>query len=111
MYMHEKRIAKNIIRRVHKDYGKDIKKITVSLGELVGISKKELGKNLKKEVSWTINFTNEKSHIKCLCGYEGPARINDRGHDYVMFECPQCGNPLPRPIKGHEIKIIKVEKK
>lgn len=109
--MHSRKIAKDIINHVNKNYGKEVKKVTISFGELVGISKEHIGEILKREAQWTVRFTSERSHIECLCGYEGPARISDRGHDYVMFECPQCGSPLPKLIKGNEIKVVKVEKR
>jgi len=108
--MHGKRVAKDIVLHVKKNYSAKVKKVTISLGELAGISKEELDRALKAEAAWNFSIVSERNMIGCLCGYQGPARISDKGHDYVMYECPQCGSPLPKPLKGHEIKVVKVEK-
>ncbi len=109
--MHGRRIAKNIVNYVKKNYGEHVEEITLAMGELVGLSKHELEDLIKRETSWKVHIVDEPGLVECLCGYRGPPKISDRGHDYVMYECPQCGSPLPKPLRGHEIKVVNVKMK
>jgi len=105
--MHETIIAGKIIEEAEKLGVK--KQIEIECGELGDLSKEELKEALKEMSDFKIKVTGKVSMIKCSCGYEGRAKIVDRGHGYCLYNCPECENKKPEVIEGGEIKIIGVE--
>jgi len=72
------------------------------------ISQKDVD-DLKSTIEgWKFEVTEVKSKIKCDCGFQGVAKIVDRGHGYCVFSCPFC-NSKPDVLEGGEIKIVAVE--
>ena len=104
--MHETVIVNKIIEEAKK-LG-NIKEITVEVGELCGITPEEVEETLKKMTDWKVKTNFKESRIKCQCGYEGTAKIIEKGHGYCLFNCPKCGKK-PEVIEGGEIKIKSVE--
>ena len=103
--MHEHSFTESIIKDI-KDQDKVIG-ISIELGDLVGIEKEHLKEHLGEHTGWDVEINTKKSKVKCDCGYEGEAKIRERLHDLVIFECPECGN-LPEVLEGKNIKIVKV---
>ena len=103
--MHDAVIAQSIL----KDLGKqgEVLKAHLLVGELYGIEPAHLLEHLK-EVS-DIDFTVEQvpSRVKCSCGYQGRAKIVQRFHDFVLFECPACES-TPDVLEGDKIVIGEV---
>tara|TARA_Y100000310_G_C20641106_1_gene793933 strand:+ start:234 stop:548 length:315 start_codon:yes stop_codon:yes gene_type:complete len=104
--MHETVIANKIIEQA-KLAGAS-KAIQVEVGELAELTEEEIKTTLTQLSDWNITTIFRKSHVKCNCNYQGPAKIIDKGHGFCYFKCPSC-NENPEVIKGGEIKIIGVE--
>jgi len=104
--MHEHIFIENIISQVpNKD---NVISIEIELGDLAGIESAHLREHLIEHTGWKVDVKTVKSQIKCDCGYSGEARILQRLHDLVIFECPECGNDDVEVIVGKDIKIGKV---
>lgn len=103
--MHETVIAKKIIEDT-EHHGK-VKSITIKVGELAPVTPEQLKPTLKAMVNWDVKIDKEKSKIKCSCGYEGSAKIIERGHDICLYICPKC-TKVPEVLAGKDIKIIKI---
>ena len=104
--MHEIKIAQKIIKEAKKQGVKQ--EIEIEVGELSDIASDELKEALAGLIRWKITAVERKSKVQCACGYVGRAEIIDRGHDYCIFKCPQCGNN-PNVLEGGEIKLIGVK--
>jgi len=103
--MHEISFAKNIINQIEKK--EKVKKIELEVGELAELTTEEIKTAIKNLKDWDVAIQKKDSKVKCSCGYEGPAKIIERQHDIVIFECPNCGN-IPKILEGDKIKIKKV---
>lgn len=106
--MHGIGIAKKIIEEVNKKKKKNIKAITLEIGELANITAEELKKNIEDLSNWQVNLLKKKSVVKCKCGYKGRANIKERLHDIILFNCPKC-NEIPEVISGDKIIIKSIE--
>lgn len=84
-----------------------VKEILLEVGELAGIEAEHLKEHLKERVDWKIDVVEKKARVRCDCGYEGEAKIRERLHDMVVFECPVCGD-IPKVLEGKDIKILKI---
>lgn len=104
--MHEHSFIQKIIEQVPEK--EKVIEIEIELGELVGIEPEHLKKHLIDETNWNIKITTIKSKIKCSCGYSGQAKILQRLHDIVIYECPMCKNDILEVLEGKDIKITKV---
>jgi Zn finger protein HypA/HybF involved in hydrogenase expression len=104
--MHEHHFIQNIIKDIPNK--EKVKEVEIELGELVGIEEKHLKEHLEDETGWDIRIIEKKSKIRCLCGYSGPAKIIQRLHDMVIYECPNCGMTEVEVLEGDKIKILKV---
>ena len=104
--MHEHHFIQHIIEQV-PDKEKVIS-IEIELGELVGIEAEHLKEHLIEHTGWKVDVKVIKSKIKCACSYVGEAKILQRLHDMVIYECPSCGNDDVEVIEGKDIKIVKV---
>ncbi len=103
--MHETAIANGIISEVEK-HG-NVREISLEIGELAHVPAKDLLGCLEKLVDWKINHSEIKADSLCSCGYRGPPKILQRGHDSFMIECPDCKS-IPELRGGTEIKILSV---
>ncbi|MFH2020234.1 MAG: hydrogenase/urease maturation nickel metallochaperone HypA [archaeon] len=104
--MHDSVIAQSILRDLKK-YG-DVKKAELEIGELFGIESDHLLEHLKEVSSIIFSAVRTPSDVSCSCGYNGRAKIIERLHDMVLFECPRCGE-APEVLSGDKIVIKKVE--
>ena len=105
--MHDVVISKSILKDL-KSFGK-IKKAYIEVGELFGIEPDHLLEHLKEATSVEFDVMQAESKVKCECGFIGRAKITERLHDMVFFECPKCGE-IPKVISGDNIVIRKVER-
>ncbi len=105
--MHEQAIAQAIIKEAEK-HGK-VKSMTLEVGDLAHLSAQETEEVLKQMTDWDIMITQKRATVKCECGYEGEPEIVERGHDHLIFKCPECGDMMPKIIDGKDIKIVEVE--
>lgn len=90
-----------------KESKRDISHVCLELGELVAIEKEDLLDALKNLSKISFSIESKASFVKCACGYSGSARIRERLHDFVIFDCPKCGN-VPEVIFGDRIEIKKI---
>ena len=134
--MHEINIADRIFRDARGAGATHF--LRVEIGELCEITKEELEEGLGKVTNvnvvgslqdfggtilqssnsekdfelgeWKFKVDFVESKIKCSCGFEGRAKILDRGHGYCLYGCPSCGSTGEKVsvIKGGEIKIVGV---
>ena len=63
--------------------------------------------HLRERINCEVEVVEKFSRVKCKCGYLGKAKIRERLHDLVIFECPKCGN-VPEVLEGKNIKILSV---
>ena len=106
--MHDLIFTESIIKNVPNP--KDVTSITLEVGELSGIEKDHLKEHLVERTGWIVDVIGIDSKVRCLCGYEGRAKIKERLHDLVIFSCPKC-DLLPEVLSGSDIKIAKVRYK
>jgi Zn finger protein HypA/HybF involved in hydrogenase expression len=104
--MHEHIFIENIISQVPNK--ENVEKIYIELGDLAGIESEHLKEHMVEHTGWGVEIKLVKSKIKCDCGYIGEARVLQRLHDLVIFDCPECGNDEVLVIEGKDIKIGKV---
>lgn len=104
--MHEHSFIDAILRSIKNP--DEIIAIELEVGELAGIESNHLKTHLKERFDyWDIEIEEKQSKIKCFCGYEGPAQIRERLHDFVVFDCPMCER-IPEVLEGQDIKILKI---
>ncbi len=103
--MHEHSFVEAILRDV-KDLDK-VKEISLEVGELVGIEAGHLKEHMEEGRNFGVEVETKDSEVKCECGFNGRARILERLHDIVVFDCPECGG-IPEVVDGQDIKILKV---
>lgn len=103
--MHEHSFIQAIISPIENK--ENVKAVNIEVGELAGITPEHLKEHLVEETGWEINIQNKPSFIVCECGYKGPARIKQRLHDLVIYDCPKC-EKTPLNADGKDIKILKV---
>lgn len=103
--MHEHTFTQSILSNIKNR--QDVTKITLEIGELVGIEPKHLASHIKEQTNWNIKTIQVPAMVKCNCGYKGKPKILERIHDLIIFNCPACGQ-LPKITKGNKIKIINV---
>ena len=103
--MHEHSFVKAIISPVKNK--KNVRGIKIEVGELAGIEPSHLKEHLFDETKWEIQTIEKSSKVKCSCGYIGKARIKEKLHDLILFDCPNCGK-IPEILEGKDIKILKI---
>ncbi len=105
--MHDSVIAESILKDL-ESYGK-VKKAYIEVGELFGIEPDHLLSHLKEISSIEFSIAQTESKVECgNCGFIGRAKIIEKFHDFVLYECPECGSEVD-VIKGDKIKIAKIE--
>ncbi|MBU0466406.1 MAG: hydrogenase maturation nickel metallochaperone HypA [Nanoarchaeota archaeon] len=105
--MHEIHFAERVREEAEKMGAS--KGVKVEVGELAEISAGELEEALKGMVDWDVDVRFVESKIKCDCGFNGRARILDRGHGYCVWNCPVCSRKPLEVLQGGEIKVVGVE--
>ncbi len=103
--MHEHSFIEGILKNV-QDLDK-VKKLKLEVGELVGIEAEHLKEHMEEGRNFEVEVLGGKSRARCECGFDGRARILERLHDLVIFECPECGS-IPEILEGDKIRILKV---
>ena len=103
--MHEHSFIEAILSNI-KDIN-NVKEVLIEVGDLAGVEKEHLKEHMLEKVSFSISVIGKKSDVLCDCGFRGEAKIRERLHDLVIYECPLCGD-LPKVIEGNNIKILKV---
>ncbi len=103
--MHEHSFIEAILKDVNNR--DDVNRITLEVGELAGIEGEHLKRHIMERFNWAVEIIERMSKVKCECGFEGRARILERLHDLVIFECAQCGW-VPEVLEGKDIKILKI---
>ncbi len=108
--MHEHTIAQKIIKQAN--HYKNIKSITVEVGELAHLPSDEMKQILERLTNWEIKIIPKKAIILCVCGHRGEPKILQQLHDNNIYECPKCSFSLPQILDGKEIilKEIEIEK-
>ncbi|MFH1210015.1 MAG: hydrogenase/urease maturation nickel metallochaperone HypA [archaeon] len=104
--MHEITICKQLLNQLDKY--KNIKSITLEVGTLAPLTKQELKETMETLVNYKVNVIEKEARVKCLCKYKGSPHIIQRGHDFVLFDCPTCGKN-PTIIDGNKIIIKNIE--
>lgn len=103
--MHEHSFIQAIIEPIEDK--EKVVKVELEVGELVGIEAGHLKDHLVDETGWSVDVEEVESLVKCDCGYSGRAKIRERLHDLVIFECPSCGR-VPSVLRGKDVKIVRV---
>lgn len=103
--MHEHSFIEAILKNIENI--QDVEFLELEVGELAGIEAKHLKEHLLERVDFEIEVIEKTSRVKCECGYQGKAKIRERLHDLVIYDCPKCGN-VPEILEGKDIKILKV---
>lgn len=103
--MHEHTFIQNIIEQIPNN--EKVKSVILEVGELAGIKPAHLEEHLKEQTNWEVSTIKIDSKVKCKCGYKGPARILERLHDLVIYDCPECSE-IPETIEGKDIKVANV---
>ncbi|MDO8555566.1 MAG: hydrogenase/urease maturation nickel metallochaperone HypA [Nanoarchaeota archaeon] len=104
--MHEHRFLQQIIEQV-KQFGV-VKQVKLAVGELADVEADHLQEHLSELAPWKVVVESEESKVFCACGFAGRARILDRGHDFCLFNCPQCGKK-PTVIIGDAVRIVEID--
>ena len=104
--MHEHHFIENIVSQIPNR--ENVTYVEIELGDLAGIEGQHLKEHMIEETGWDVEVKVVKSEIKCDCGFSGEAKILQRLHDLVIYECPECGNDDVKVICGKDIKIGKV---
>jgi Zn finger protein HypA/HybF involved in hydrogenase expression len=105
--MHDSVIASSIIKDIEQ-HGK-VKKAYLEVGELYGIEPDHLLEHLKQVSDIKFEVKQIPSKVKCKhCGFTGEAKIIEKMHDFVLFECPNCEEDV-EVLDGDKIRIVKVE--
>jgi Zn finger protein HypA/HybF involved in hydrogenase expression len=103
--MHEHSFTEAILNNV-KDK-ENVRGIVLEVGDLVGIEPGHLKEHIEEMYDWDVEVVLKKSKVRCECGFEGEAKVLERLHDLVIFECAKCGG-IPEVLEGKDIKILKV---
>ncbi|MBD3208964.1 hydrogenase maturation nickel metallochaperone HypA [Candidatus Woesearchaeota archaeon] len=111
--MHEQGIAQDIIKQAMataKERGKDVKGITVEVGDLGHLPAEEMEQALQTMVSdWYITMKHKPATIKCGCGYTGAPNIIEKGHDHNVYRCPACEALMPEIVDGDQIVLESID--
>ena len=103
--MHEHSFIESILKNIENI--QDVEFLKLEVGELAGIEAKHLKEHLLERVNFEVEVIEKPSIVKCECGYSGRAKVLQRLHDLVIFECPECGS-VPEVLEGKDIKILKL---
>ncbi|MBI5228473.1 hydrogenase maturation nickel metallochaperone HypA [Candidatus Micrarchaeota archaeon] len=106
--MHEYSVCRQIIAEAQK-HGTPVA-ITLEVGELAPITVRELKSHLRELIDWGIRVKSKKGRVACECGFKGKPRVKERGHDFLLLECPKCRGARFSEVIGDKIilKSVKV---
>ena len=105
--MHDSVIAQSILKDLEKQ--SSVKKAYLEVGELYGIEPDHLLEHLKEVSKIEFEVKQTESEVECnQCNFKGKAKIIERMHDFVLYECPKCNGEVT-VIEGDKIIIKKVE--
>jgi Zn finger protein HypA/HybF involved in hydrogenase expression len=104
--MHETVIAQKILEEADK-FGM-VKKIRLEVGELGPLPPEELLATLQTMTKAIVDMKIIPAKIECDCSFKGHPAILERGHDYILYECPGCGEAPPL-LEGKDIHIVSVD--
>ena len=74
---------------------------------MAGIEAGHLREHLEEGRDFEVEVISKDSVVRCGCGFRGGARILERLHDFVVWDCPKCGG-VPEVLEGREIRILRV---
>lgn len=103
--MHENSFIDAILAPIENR--EEVESIELEVGELAPIEAEHLKEHLVDRTGWNVTVIPIDSVIKCTCGFRGRARIKERLHDMVVYDCPNC-ELNPQVIDGKDIKILKL---
>jgi Zn finger protein HypA/HybF involved in hydrogenase expression len=103
--MHEHSFVDAVVRDIEDK--EKVARIVLEVGELAGIEAEHLKEHVEERFGWGVRTLTKDAVVKCDCGFDGRPRILERLHDFVVFECPGCGE-IPEIVEGKDIKIVKV---
>lgn len=107
--MHHITLANDIVEEAEKQAkGDAIKAITLEVGELANATPNQVKEGIAVLNDWDVNVIQIPAVTKCRCGHHGRPRVIERSHDFVLFECPVCGE-MPRVLEGDDIKLVNIE--
>lgn len=104
--MHDTIIMKDIIEQAKKQG--EVQEIVIEVGRLSPIEADHLKEHLKELVDWKITVNEIKAKTNCECGFKGEPEIINRGHDFVLYKCPWCGD-VPKIESGDKIILKEVK--
>ena len=103
--MHETSMIKDIIKQAESKG--NVIEVTIEVGELAPIEPDHFKEHIKELVNWKVSVQEKKARVECQCGYIGKPEIMVRGHDFVLWKCPWCGD-VPKVVEGDKITIKEV---
>ncbi len=124
--MHEFSLAQAVVEtvlRVAREHGAvSIEEVNLEVGEVALVNMDQLQWHMRMLAQGTIaqdalfKWVLVRATICCgECGYEGPISheaIGDSSHSEVpVFQCPHCGSPHTRILKGRELRIVDIHAK
>ena len=112
--MHERNIVRGLIESALSDEkvsslldeGWKIVRFVVINGSLSPVSSSDLERVFREE-GYDVDVIEEEAVVNCECGYNGPPKIVERGHDFVVWTCPSCDRLYPKVISGDRIVLVK----
>ena len=113
--MHERNIVRGLIESALSDEkvsslldeGWKIVRFVVINGSLSPVSSPDLERVFREE-GYDVDVIEEEAVVNCECGYNGPPKVVERGHDFVVWTCPSCDRLYPRAVSGDRIVLAKV---
>jgi len=103
--MHDKILAAKIVKEAEK-HG-EVEEITVEVGQLSGVAPDEMQKALESRVGWKVCTKQKEAVVRCVCGYEGPAKVILDENNNQSVKCPDCGG-APKVTEGNRVILMDV---
>ena len=100
-------VAKIIAQAKRKKPLRGVKGIVLRVGDLATVKGPEIREKLVALTGWKVKIVKEAARVKCACGFTGKPSVLERGHDFVLFICPNCQS-VPRIVKGGGLDVMKV---
>ena len=106
--MHETVIARKIMADAQRKAGRrQIKSISIDVGDLAPVTPDELKETLLQLSGWRVKVKAARAKVKCKCGFKGKPKILERGHDFCLYVCQRC-SAVPTVAEGRDIIIREV---
>ncbi len=107
--MHETIFVNQILEEAKKY--QDVTALHIEVGELAHVPLEDLKPTLEAMSPYPVILTPKTALVACACGYKGKPTILARGHDHMMWSCPQCETLTPKLMEGGDILLKRVEVK